>query len=51
MTNPNEGTSGTEDIKTRQSEIDTANEVMNLEPEGFEGVNSTVLKKDRMGIL
>ena len=49
MTNPNQGTKGTKEI----SKLDIPagiGDIQNLVPEGINGVKSTVLSKERVGL-
>ena len=49
MTNPNEGTKSTKEIATIIAE-ENIGDVLSLVPTGLNGVTSTVLSKDRVGL-
>ncbi len=49
MVNPNQGTKGTKEIATIIAEENIGN-VQSLVPEGLNGVTSTILSKDRVGL-
>ena len=49
MANPNQGTKGTKEIATITAEENIGN-VQNIIPEGQNGVKSTVLSKERVGL-
>ncbi|KKL15032.1 hypothetical protein LCGC14_2509700 [marine sediment metagenome] len=49
MANPNQGTKSTKEIATITAE-ENIGQVLSLVPEGLNGVTSTVLSKDRVGL-
>ncbi len=49
MANPNQGTKSTKEIATIIAE-ENIGQVLSLVPEGLNGVTSTVLSKDRVGL-
>ena len=49
MANPNQGTKGTADIH-KDDIPEGIGDVQNLVPEGVNGVKSTVLSKERIGL-
>jgi len=49
MTNPNQGTKSTKEIATITAE-ENIGQVLSNPPEGLNGVKSTVLSKERVGL-